>query len=146
MVNDKDGICAALKIAQINSELISRGSSIFNYLDEIWSEIGYHRTDQLSIRFENVSVITKIISALIEKPLLRIAGLDVTSFEDLSKSSNPTQGLRIRCSDDVRIIIRPSGTEPKLKTYIEVIGEVDFANSLAEKIKAEFQRLFASYR
>ena len=146
MVNDKDGISAALKIAQINSELISRGSSIFNYLDEIWSEIGYHRTEQLSIRFENVSVITKIISALIEKPLLHIAGLDVTSFEDLSKSSNPTLGLRIRCSDDVRVIIRPSGTEPKLKTYIEVIGEVDFANSLAEKIKAEFQRLFASYR
>ena len=86
-----------------------------------------------------------MITALIEKPLLDIAGLDVTSFEDLSKSSNPTQGLRIRCSEDVRIIIRPSGTEPKLKTYIEVIGEVDFANSLAEKIKAEFQRLFASY-
>ena len=145
IVNDKDGISAALKIAQINSELISRGSSIFNYLDEIWCEIGYHRTEQLSIRFENVSVITKIISALIEKPLLHIAGLDVTSFEDLSKNSNPTQGLRIRCGDEVRIIIRPSGTEPKLKTYIEVIGEVDFANSLAEKIKAEFQRLFASY-
>ena len=145
IVNDKDGISAALKIAQSNSELISRGSSIFDYLNEIWSEIGYHRTEQLSIRFENVSVITKIISALIEKPLLHIAGLDVTSFEDLSKSSNPTLGLRIRCSDDVRVIIRPSGTEPKLKTYIEVIGEVDFANSLAEKIKAEFQRLFASY-
>ena len=145
IVNDKDGISAALKIAQSNSELISRGSSIFDYLNEIWSEIGYHRTEQLSIRFENVSVITKIISALIEKPLLHIAGLDVTSFEDLSKNSNPTQGLRIRCGDEVRIIIRPSGTEPKLKTYIEVIGEVDFANSLAEKIKAEFQRLFASY-
>ena len=145
MVNDKDGISAALKIAQINSELISRGSSIFDYLDEIWSEIGYHRTEQLSIRFEDVSVITRIISALIEKPLLHVAGLDVTSFEDLSKNSNPTQGLRIRCGDEVRIIIRPSGTEPKLKTYIEVIGEVNYANSLAEKIKAEFQRLFASY-
>ena len=145
IVNDKDGICAALKIAQINSELISLGSSILEYLDEIWSEIGYHRTEQLSIRFEDVSVITRMITALIEKPLLDIADLDVTSFEDLSKSSNPTQGLRIRCGDEVRIIIRPSGTEPKLKTYIEVIGEVNYANSLAEKIKAEFQRLFASY-
>ena len=145
MVNDKDGICTALKIAQINSELISRGSSIFEYLDEIWSEIGYHRTEQLSIRFEDVSVITRMITALIEKPLLEVADLDVTSFEDLSKSLNPTQGLRIRCGDEVRIIIRPSGTEPKLKTYIEVIGEVNYANSLAEKIKAEFQRLFASY-
>jgi phosphomannomutase len=145
IVNDKDGICAALKIAQINSELISRGSSILEYLDEIWSEIGYHRTEQLSIRFEDVSVITRMITALIEKPLLDIADLDVTSFEDLRKSSNPTQGLRIRCGDEVRIIIRPSGTEPKLKTYIEVIGEVNYANSLAEKIKAEFQRLFASY-
>ena len=144
-VNDKDGISAALKIAQINSELASRGSSIFAYLDEIWNEIGYHRTEQLSIRVEEISAVSKIISSLITKQPRDIAGLSVTSFEDLSKSLNPTQGLRIYCGESVRIIIRPSGTEPKLKTYIEVAGEKSFADSLALRIKDEFSRLFASY-
>jgi len=144
-VNDKDGISAALKIAQINSELIHRNSSLFAYLDEIWSEIGYHRTEQLSIRFSEISAISRVITVLLTNPPKQIVGLDVTSFEDLSKSSAPTVGLRIKCGDSARIIIRPSGTEPKLKTYIEVIGEETFADSLAGKIKEEFKKLFTSY-
>ncbi len=144
-VNDKDGISAALKIAQINSELLSRGSNIFSYLEEIWAEIGYHRSEQLSIRVSEISIIGKILSALTLNPPADIAGLKVTEFEDLSKSSLPTQGLRIRCGESVRVIIRPSGTEPKLKTYIEVVGESDFADALVAKIKAEFAQLFASY-
>jgi phosphomannomutase len=144
-VNDKDGISAALKIAQINSELASRGSSIFAYLDEIWNEIGYHRTEQLSIRVEEISAVSKIISSLISNQPRDIAGLSVTAFEDLSKSLNPTQGLRIYCGESVRIIIRPSGTEPKLKTYIEVADEKSSADSLALRIKDDFSRLFASY-
>jgi phosphomannomutase len=144
-VNDKDGISAALKIAQINSQLSSRGSNLFAYLDEIWSEIGYHRTEQLSIRFEEISEISRIVTALIANPPKQIAGLDVTSFEDLSKSSAPTVGLRIKCGESARIIIRPSGTEPKLKTYIEVIGEIKSADELVEKIKEDFKKLFASY-
>ena len=144
-VNDKDGISAALKIAQINSELLSRGSNIFSYLEEIWAEIGYHRTEQLSIRVSEISIIGKILSALTLNPPADFAGLKVTEFEDLSKSSLPTQGLRIRCGESVRVIIRPSGTEPKLKTYIEVVGESDFADALVAKIKTEFAQLFASY-
>jgi len=144
-VNDKDGISAALKIAQINSELISRGSSLFAYLDEIWSEIGYHRTEQLSTRFSEISGISAVITALLASPPKQIVGLDVTSFEDLSKSSAPTVGLRIKCGDSARIIIRPSGTEPKLKTYIEVIGDVNSTDELVEKIKEDFRELFASY-
>ena len=144
-VNDKDGISAALKIAQINSELMSRGSNIFAYLDEIWAEIGYHRTEQLSIRVSEISTISKIISSLIQNPPTQIAGHKVTSFEDLSKATLSTTGIRIRAGENIRVIIRPSGTEPKLKTYIEVIGEVDFADSLVAEIKKEFAKLFASY-
>jgi phosphomannomutase len=144
-VNDKDGISAALKIAQINSELIGRGSSLFAYLDEIWSEIGYHRTEQLSIRYEDVSEISRTIAEVVANPPKQVAGLDVTSFEDLSKSLAPTVGLRIKCGESAKIIFRPSGTEPKLKTYIEVIGEEQFANNLVEQIKREFTKLFASY-
>jgi len=145
IVNDKDGISAALKVAQINSELLSRGSNVFSYLDEIWAEIGYHRTEQLSIRVAEVSTISKIISSLISNPPIEIASNKVTDFQDLSKAALSTTGLRIRCGENIRIIIRPSGTEPKIKTYIEVIGEVTFADDLAAKIKSELSQLFASY-
>ena len=144
-VNDKDGISAALKIAQINSELMARGSNVFAYLDEIWSEIGYHRTEQLSIRVSEISSIKKILSALISNPLTEIAGHRVTNFEDLSKALVPTTGIRIRCGENIRVIVRPSGTEPKLKTYIEVVGDVAFADELVVKISGEFSSLFASY-
>jgi phosphomannomutase len=144
-VNDKDGISAALKIAQINSELMARGSNVFAYLDEIWSEIGYHRTEQLSLRVSEISTIKKILSALMSNPLTEIAGHKVTNFEDLSKASVPSTGLRIRCGENIRVIVRPSGTEPKLKTYIEVVGDVDFADSLVVKISGEFSSLFARY-
>jgi phosphomannomutase len=144
-VNDKDGISAALKIAQINSELLSRGSNIYSYLDEIWAEIGYHRTEQLSIRVSEIATISKILSSLIQNPPTQIAGHKVTGFEDLSKATLSTTGIRIRAGENIRVIIRPSGTEPKLKTYFEVIGEVDFADSLVAEIKTEFAKLFASY-
>jgi phosphomannomutase len=92
-----------------------------------------------------ISIIGKILSALTLNPPTTVAGLTVTDFEDLSASSLPTQGLRIRCGENVRVIIRPSGTEPKLKTYIEVVGDLEFADTLVTKIKAEFAQLFASY-
>jgi phosphomannomutase len=144
-VNDKDGISAALKIAQISSELLSRGSNIFAYLDEIWADIGYHRTEQLSIRVSEISTITKMLSHLTQNPPTQIAGHVVTSFEDLDKAALSTSGIRIRCGESVRVIIRPSGTEPKLKTYIEVVGEVSFADALVREIKSEFEKLLASY-
>jgi len=149
VVNDKDGISAALKIAAISSELSAKGSSIFKYLDEIWREIGYHRTEQLSIRVTDLTIIKKILSDLRENPPATITGKPVTSFEDLSAGKLPTEGFRLWCGENMRVIIRPSGTEPKLKTYIEVVGEFDQvseADSLVKEISAEFAALFARYR
>jgi phosphomannomutase len=144
-VNDKDGLSAALKIAEINSELKAKGSDIFAYLDEIWIEIGYHRTQQLSIRVNDLGTINRILSDLSSIPPKTISGLSVTKFEDLSKSELPTEGFRFYCEGNVRVIIRPSGTEPKLKTYIEVVGEKDFAEAKVAEIVAEFTNLFAGY-
>ena len=144
-VNDKDGISAALKIAAINSELIAKGSNIFKYLEEIWDEIGYHRTEQLAIRVSDLTIIKKILSYLAENPPVTIAGRTVTSFEDLMANRLPTEGFRIRCGEKIRVIIRPSGTEPKLKTYIEVVDQAEVADSLVKEIAAEFAALFARY-
>ncbi len=145
VVNDKDGISAALKIAQINSELIAKGSSLLKYLDEIWNEIGFHRTEQLSVRVSELSTIKNILQKIKDNPPKNLAGLDITNFEDLESSKLPTVGLRLWAGPNVRIIIRPSGTEPKLKSYVEVVGEKEIAEKLVMQICGDLRDLFASY-
>ena len=86
--------------------------------------LGFHGTEQISIRVNQLSDVTKLMSGLRTKPPQMIAGRAVESIDDLAAPSDglpPTDGLRLWLSGGVRIIIRPSGTEAKLKCYIEVI-------------------------
>jgi phosphomannomutase len=123
-VNDKDGISAAIFIAQIATDLARNGKTILDLLDDIWSLHGYHATEQISIRVNEISQVKDLLSSLRNNPPHQIAGRQVTLIEDLSKPTDglpPTDGLRIWLEGPIRVIIRPSGTEAKLKCYIEVI-------------------------
>ena len=138
-VNDKDGISAALLLAKIAGVLKSENTSIIEYLDEIWNIYGFHRTEQISIRVKNISEVDVILTRLRSTPPTSIASLAVRSFEDLAQPTSglpATNGLRLFLESDVRVIIRPSGTEAKMKCYIEVVrpsgSESD--KSAAEKI------------
>ncbi len=122
-VNDKDGISVGLLIAQIAGELRDAGVSLSDYLNLIGDEYGFHRTDQISIRVNDLSIISSLLNKVATNPPATLAGSALISAEDLSKSkSMPTPGIRCYYHDGVRIIIRPSGTEPKLKCYIEVVS------------------------
>ena len=122
-VNDKDGISVGLLIAQIVGELRDAGITLTDYLNLIGDEYGFHKTDQISIRVSDLSIIKKILDMVIANPPADLAGSGLISAEDLSKSKNmPTPGVRFYYNDGIRVIIRPSGTEPKLKCYIEVVS------------------------
>ncbi len=122
-VNDKDGISVGLLIAQIAGELRDAGVSLSDYLNLIGDEYGFHQTDQISIRVNDLSIISSLLNKVATNPPATLAGSALISAEDLSKSkSMPTPGIRCYYHDGVRIIIRPSGTEPKLKCYIEVVS------------------------
>lgn len=124
-VNDKDGISAALMLAQIATDLKSEGKTILDSLDEIWLRHGFHGTEQISVRISDLSKITTLLESLRSDPPTKIAGRKVISIDDLMKPKDglpPTEGLRIWLDSDIRIIIRPSGTEAKVKCYIEVIS------------------------
>ena len=121
--NDKDGISAALFLAQIATDLANQGSSITDLLNEVWKRHGFHGTEQISIRVTDLRRIGALLNELRNNPPKEIAGRTVISIDDLAKPKDglpPTEGLRIWL-DGVRLIIRPSGTEPKLKCYVEVI-------------------------
>lgn len=123
-VNDKDGISAAIFLAQIATDLAAVGKDLNDLLDEVWARHGFHATEQISIRVADMGAITILLAGLRSNPPREIAGRNVESIDDLAAPTDglpPTDGLRIWLSGGVRVIIRPSGTEAKLKCYIEVI-------------------------
>ena len=124
-VNDKDGISAAIFLAQIATDLAAVGKDLNDLLDEVWQRHGFHATEQISIRVADMGAITSLLAGLRSNPPREIAGRAVESIDDLAAPTDglpPTDGLRLWLSGGVRIIIRPSGTEAKLKCYIEVIS------------------------
>ncbi|MFF9866284.1 phospho-sugar mutase [Streptomyces sp. NPDC013953] len=135
-VRDKDGITAALLVAELASVLKEEGRTLSDLLDDLAVAHGLHATDQLSVRVEDLGVIANAMRRLREQPPAALAGLTVTSAEDLTRGSGalpPTDGLRYHLDGafKARVIVRPSGTEPKLKCYLEVVVPVADASGLA---------------
>ncbi|WP_267246183.1 phospho-sugar mutase [Streptomyces sp. PR69] len=135
-VRDKDGITAALLIAELASELKEQGRTLTDLLDDLAVAHGLHATDQLSVRVEDLGVIADAMRTLREQPPVRLAGLRVVTAEDLTRGTDtlpPTDGLRYYLEGEfkARVIVRPSGTEPKLKCYLEVVVPVAEASELA---------------
>ncbi|WP_338896396.1 phospho-sugar mutase [Streptomyces sp. TG1A-60] len=125
-VRDKDGITAALAVTELASRLKEEGRTLLDLLDDIAVEHGLHATDQLSVRVQDLSVIARAMEQLREQPPTVLAGLPITKAEDLTRGTDrlpPTNGLRYTL-DGARVIVRPSGTEPKLKCYLEVVVPV----------------------
>ncbi|MFF3498846.1 phospho-sugar mutase [Streptomyces sp. NPDC003247] len=125
-VRDKDGITAALLVTELASVLKEGGRTLLDLLDDLAVEHGLHATDQLAVRVDDLSVITDAMRRLRERPPSALAGLPVTRVEDLTRGTGglpPTDGLRYTL-DGARVIVRPSGTEPKLKCYLEVVVPV----------------------
>ncbi|MFZ9100150.1 MAG: phospho-sugar mutase [Candidatus Planktophila sp.] len=123
-VNDKDGISAAIFLAQVATDLARDGYTLTDLLNEIWTRHGFHGTEQISIRVSDMSSISRLLETLRHSPPQEIAGRNVKSIDDLAAPKDglpPTDGLRIWLDGDIRIIVRPSGTEAKMKCYIEVI-------------------------
>ncbi|ARZ68232.1 phosphomannomutase [Streptomyces albireticuli] len=141
-VRDKDGITAALLVAELAAELKESGRTLTDLLDDLAVEHGLHATDQLSVRVQDLSLISDAMRRLREQPPTVLAGLQVSSAEDLAKGSEAlpaTDGLRYHLAGDAagevsgaRVIVRPSGTEPKIKCYLEVVVPVASAIALTD--------------
>ena len=128
LVRDKDGVSALLLVVELAAILKSEGRTLTDRLDDIARSYGLHSTDQLSVRVEDVSEIADAMARLRSTPPTSLGGLDVEQVEDLTEGSvdlPPTDGLRYRLAEGARVIVRPSGTEPKIKCYLEVVVPVE---------------------
>ncbi|WP_193081584.1 phospho-sugar mutase [Brevibacterium aurantiacum] len=125
-VRDKDGISTAVTFAALASRLKESGSSIEAELDRIRNRDGYFATAPLSFRLDDVTLIAAAMSKLRENPPTTLAGSLVTEVHDLSQGYDglpPTDGILLLSEANSRVIVRPSGTEPKLKCYLEVVAD-----------------------
>ncbi|MBC7309100.1 MAG: phospho-sugar mutase, partial [Tetrasphaera sp.] len=126
-VRDKDGVTAALLIAEQAATLKAEGRTLGDVLDDLAHRHGVYLTDSFSVRVQDLSLIGQIMARLREDPATDIAGITVERFDDLARGEGglpPTDGLRYLLADRTRVIVRPSGTEPKVKIYCEVIEPV----------------------
>jgi phosphomannomutase len=140
-VADKDGVSAALRVVEMVAWLKAQGRTVHDVLDDLAVEHGVHATDQLSVRVDDLSLIGAAMSRLRAAPPTEVAGLEVEAFEDLADGLDglpATDGVRLRLAQHTRVIVRPSGTEPKLKCYLEVVVPVTS--------DVEASRLIAAHR
>ena len=126
-VKDKDGVSALLLLCELAAEAKADGRSLDDLLDDIATEHGLHATDQVSVRVSDLSAIPRAMETLRSTPPTSLGGLAVLQVDDLAQGSvdlPPTEGLRYRLAEGGRVIVRPSGTEPKIKCYLEVVVPV----------------------
>ena len=126
-VRDKDGVSAALLVAELAATLKEQGRGLPDRLDDLARAHGVHATDAFSVRVSDLSLIGTLMSRLRDEPRDTVAGVPVERLDDLAAGAGglpPTEGLRWYLADGSRVIVRPSGTEPKLKVYLEVVEPV----------------------
>ena len=131
LVRDKDGISAALLVAQLAAELKATGSSLTQHLNELAAAYGRYATDQVSVRVDDESVIAETMRRLRIRPPHTLLGESV-EYADLLPDADVVKLSWPRG----HVVVRPSGTEPKLKAYLEVIVPDGSADTAAAQLAA----------
>ncbi|MCO1339509.1 phosphomannomutase [Kocuria polaris] len=145
LARDKDGMSAALVLADLAASLKAAGGSLPQRLDELAVEHGLFATDQLSVRVDSLARLGEMMARLRAAPPSSLAGSPITRAQDLSTGGElpPTDALLYVSDDDSRVIVRPSGTEPKLKAYLEVVEPVASVDDLPNARDRASKRLAA---
>ncbi|MDQ2796562.1 MAG: phospho-sugar mutase [Actinomycetota bacterium] len=144
IARDKDGVSAALVLAQVAAELKAQDRTLLDVLDDLAVEHGVYATDSFSVRVADLARIAPVIDRLTSQAPGQVAGVAVVRADDLAAGDGglpPTDGIRWFLDDASRIIVRPSGTEPKLKVYLEAIEPVHGRDDLVRARTAAAARL-----
>ncbi len=141
-VADKDGVSALLLLCDLAAALKAEGRTLLDQLDELAAEYGVHATGQVSVRVADLRLIGEAMQRLRSEPPSRLGGFEVLGVDDLAEGGAglpPTEGLRYRLAGEARVVVRPSGTEPKLKCYLEVVVPAQDGNVAAARATAATQ-------
>ena len=143
-VRDKDGLSAALIVADIASALANQGYTLGDQLEKLMQRYGYFATGQISIRVTDLTVISDLMKKLRTNPPAQIAGVAAV-FEDLNQGSGllpATDALRFKLQDGRTVMVRPSGTEAKLKCYLQAVSDNKAqSNKLLAELEAAMRQV-----
>ncbi|MSZ75893.1 MAG: phospho-sugar mutase [Actinobacteria bacterium] len=148
-VKDKDGVTALVLLCEIAAAAKADGRGLSDLLDDLARRHGLHATDQVSVRVDDLADISSAMQRLRTHSPSVLGGLAVEHVDDLALGDGglpPTEGLRYRLADGARVIVRPSGTEPKLKCYLEVVVPVLDGDGIDDGGGVEAARLQAATR
>ena len=146
IARDKDGISAIITVLEMAAALKAEGRTLLDLLDDLYREHGLHATSQLSVRVDDLTIIPEAMQRLRSSPPTSLGGIDVDTVDDLTDGYQglpPTDGIRLGLGETGRVICRPSGTEPKLKNYVEVVVPVTDSMDVA---RAEADRLITGIK
>jgi phosphomannomutase len=149
VIRDKDGISAALVLMSIASDLAAEGKTLAEHLDEFSALFGGFVSDQISVRVTDLSAIGTLMTSLRKSPPHDIGGIAVKSVEDLASGLDglpPSDVIRFWLEDGSRVMVRPSGTEPKLKVYIDVVSHEDNEEERQRDSSTRLEKLSAGMR
>ncbi|NYD66739.1 phospho-sugar mutase [Agromyces atrinae] len=145
-VRDKDGISAALAFLSLAAELAASGRTIADHLDAFSERFGHFASGQVSLRFSDPSERAALMTRLRDEPPAVVGTIRVERIDDLSEGFEglpPSDTLRLHLEGGARVMVRPSGTEPKLKIYIDAhadTGTLSERRAAAEATVAELDR------
>ena len=143
-VKDKDGLSAALVVADIATTLATQGYTIGDQLEKLRQRDGYFATDQISIRVKDLSIIENLMKKLRTAPISELAGQAValTDFIDGWGTFPGTDAIQLDLADGRRVIVRPSGTEPKLKCYLLAVADSsEKSQSMLGELRSAMQKV-----
>lgn len=158
---DKDGVVATMLIAEMAAYYKTQGKSLYEALMDIYKKYGYYAEKTVSFTMpgkDGMEKMAKLLSDLRQTPPTKVAGMDIVLYTDYQAQTvkdtkggiSPIQGLpkadvlKYNLSDDkTYFIVRPSGTEPKIKLYLGTFAEsFDSANAVIEKVLADCKEQF----
>lgn len=149
-VRDKDGISAAVAFLGLATAARAEGRTVADLLQEFRDTFGAFASDQISVRVTDLSEIGAIMASLRAQPPSAVGEVAVSRIDDLLQGVDglpPGDVLRIWLEDGSRLIVRPSGTEPKLKLYLDVRGSsAKKARRRLEALRAGAEELLATVR
>lgn len=142
VVRDKDGVTAALAVCELAADLAAKGRSLTDRLAELTAEFGVFATAHVSLRVPAPSHLAALMDRLRAQPPQALAGAPVTEVADL----HPAADVLVWRTADSRVVVRPSGTEPKLKAYLEVVAPpkaVQRASAHLARLREQLHRLLS---
>lgn len=131
-VRDKDGIATSVVLASLAAECKAAGTTLLERLEGIYATVGALYTQPLTFRVDDLSIIAEAMDKVASTPPSELAGSPVAKVEKFA------QGSKFFTDNDDRVIVRPSGTEPKLKCYLES-PDADRLDAIAADLRAYFE-------